>query len=126
MNTKAGQEDERLQAVRWCACGRPWVPAIGLYGTTEQTRCSACVLQDTVEQLRERLRHICRILVAEVGADGPCNAEEAAQRALVVIEQLRRAAAAVVEEVWPSLMPEDEPRMVESLRALERALSLRC
>jgi hypothetical protein len=41
--------------IRWCKCGQPWVPAAGLYGTTEETRCQACGLRDQVERLRVQL-----------------------------------------------------------------------
>lgn len=41
------------EKVRWCACGRPWVPATGLYGTTEQTECSACVLQKMLKRMEK-------------------------------------------------------------------------
>ena len=35
-----------VAGVRWCSCGQPWKPAAGLFGTTEETRCHACVLRD--------------------------------------------------------------------------------
>ena len=48
--------------VRWCACGQPWVPAAGLFGTTEETQCPGCTLRmmnkklgDELEQERVRL-----------------------------------------------------------------------
>ena len=31
--------------VRWCACGQPWLPAVGLNGTTDETQCQACTLR---------------------------------------------------------------------------------
>jgi hypothetical protein len=37
---------EAERDVRWCSCGQPWVPAAGLYGTTEETRCPGCVLRE--------------------------------------------------------------------------------
>lgn len=43
--TTTSLEADRLPRVRWCACGQPWLPAVGLYGTTEETACQACVLR---------------------------------------------------------------------------------
>lgn len=40
---------------RECECGQPWLPAVGRYGTTEETRCPACVLRDRLVKIeRER------------------------------------------------------------------------
>ena len=44
------RDDERLKLVRWCHCGRPWIAAGGLYGTTEQVECSTCVLQKMLKR----------------------------------------------------------------------------
>jgi hypothetical protein len=41
-----------LNDVRWCKCNQPWLPAVGLYGTTEETRCQACVLREMLADLR--------------------------------------------------------------------------
>ncbi len=43
---------------------------------------------------RGRLRRLCQMLVEAVGADGPCNAEDAAERAVEEITRLRALAAA--------------------------------
>jgi hypothetical protein len=50
------RNDERLKLVRWCHCGRPWIPALGLYGTTEQVECSTCVLQKTLKRKEAELK----------------------------------------------------------------------
>lgn len=44
---------------------------------------------DDLPMLRERLRRTTQILIDEVGADGPMNAEEAAHKAVAVIEAMR-------------------------------------
>ena len=59
---QAERELAKRDAVRWCSCGRPWIPAAGLYGTTEQTECSACVLQRSLKQA-ERERDALRVLM---------------------------------------------------------------
>lgn len=43
--TTTSPETERVHRIRWCACGQPWLPAVGLYGTTEETECPACILR---------------------------------------------------------------------------------
>lgn len=37
---------------RLCACGQPWVPASGLFGTTEETECPGCVLRRLLDTAR--------------------------------------------------------------------------
>jgi hypothetical protein len=39
--------------------------------------------------LRKRLRAVAQTLIAEVGADGPCDAEDAAANAVDIIRRLR-------------------------------------
>jgi hypothetical protein len=34
--------DPRLARVRWCDCGQPWIPAVGLFGTSDEPSCIAC------------------------------------------------------------------------------------
>jgi len=48
-----------------------------------------------VNRLEARLRRVAQILIAEIGADGPTNAEEAAMRAVEII----RAHRALKKEV---------------------------
>lgn len=45
-------DSERLRSIRWCHCGQPWIPAAGLYGTTEETECCACVLRRLLTEER--------------------------------------------------------------------------
>jgi hypothetical protein len=45
-----------------------------------------------LNELRERLRETAQILIAEVGADGPTNAEDAARMAVARMERLRELA----------------------------------
>ncbi len=47
-----------IQHLRWCACGQPWLPAAGLYGTTEETQCPGCVLRAASERDAEELRRL--------------------------------------------------------------------
>jgi len=48
-------------------------------------------LRAEVERLEARLRDTAQILVGAVGAYGPCDAEDAARRAVVEVERLRDA-----------------------------------
>ena len=41
--------------VRWCACGQPWIPAAGLYGTTDETQCQACTLRGMLSRALDTL-----------------------------------------------------------------------
>lgn len=43
-------EVARSRPIRECECGQPWRAAFGLYGTTEETRCQACVLRDMLKR----------------------------------------------------------------------------
>ncbi len=44
-----------MLGVHWCSCGQPWKLALGLYGTTEATRCHACTLREMLHDAeRER------------------------------------------------------------------------
>jgi len=55
--------------------------------------CTVEVLKHNIaraDKAEERLRVVTQILVSEVGADGPCNAEEAAQRAVGVIDKVEK------------------------------------
>ena len=47
-------------------------------------------LESENKRLRIRLRDTCQILVAAVGAEGPCNAEDAAQMVVSRIKQLEQ------------------------------------
>lgn len=48
------------------------------------------------DRLRGRLRETTQILVAAIGADGPCDAEEAAKRIVAELSSLRERLAALV------------------------------
>jgi chromosome segregation ATPase len=47
-------------------------------------------LRERIAELQGRLRSVCQTLVGAVGADGPCNAEDAAARAVERIAELER------------------------------------
>jgi len=73
---------ETWTRIRWCRCGQPFLPAVGLYGTAEEQRCQACVLRSVLE--RER----------GVAQSAACAASETAYRRCQKIakkEQKRRA-----------------------------------
>ncbi len=62
-----------------------------------------------VTRLSERLRQVCETLVAEVGASGPCDAEDAAERIVAEIQRLRATPPAAetgepCEHVWLGLI----------------------
>lgn len=67
------------------------------WGTVPLERCPETLirrvptlsLEDTDDKLKERLRLTAQILVAEVGADGPMNAEDVALKAVELIKSLR-------------------------------------
>jgi hypothetical protein len=76
------------ERVRWCDCGQPWIPATGLYGTTEETECPGCVLRrshtvqvDSDEQVSQ--------LVTEL-AEAEVRRNVAEQRATRLVERLER------------------------------------
>ena len=51
--TTIDSDAERLRRIRWCRCGQPWIPVLGLYGTTEETECCACVLRRMLAEERK-------------------------------------------------------------------------
>lgn len=84
-------EDERLRCIRWCHCGQPWIPAYGLYGTTEETECAACVLRRLLADERER--------TAREATTNKAYAKEMVQREKQAAEKAKRTAfAAALEE----------------------------
>ena len=52
-STAAG-ESTLPSDLRECACGDVWRPAVGLYGTTDETRCCACTLREMLKKERDR------------------------------------------------------------------------
>ena len=52
----------------------------------------AAAAENEADRLRERLRNVTQILIAEVGADGPMDAEDAAHKAVARMDNLRRLA----------------------------------
>jgi hypothetical protein len=46
-------------------------------------------LESENKRLRIRLRDTCQILISEIGAEGPCDAEDAANKAVAEIKRLR-------------------------------------
>lgn len=75
-----------------------WVWAI----ISEERRLREEVAEKDAEIMRHRLeaRRSCQILVACIGADGPCDADEAAERAVAEIERLRTDRARDVEAAY--------------------------
>ncbi len=71
--------------------------AVGLAPDMEkaalQTEVEALRAQVAAE--RQRSREACQVLVAEVGANGPCSVGDAAARAVAVIDGLRAQVAAL-------------------------------
>ncbi len=123
--------------LHWCECGQPWIPAAGLYGTTEETRCCACVLRDMVAALRverdgayEHQRDcLGRILeaVGEVYVEGHDTfADDAIPAVLRVVRERDEARAErdvyleyLVGELGRTETPEE---LVGELKALDRSL----
>ncbi len=60
----------------------------------EQARTAVAALIEREAALQVRLRSLCQMLVAAVGADGPCNAEDVAAR---LISERDALAARVAE-----------------------------
>ena len=52
----------------------------------------AAAAENEADRLRERLREVAQILIAEVGAEGPMDAEDAARKAVARMERLRELA----------------------------------
>jgi hypothetical protein len=70
--------------IRECECGQPWRPAAGLYGTTEETRCQACVLREMLQReraecdvLRRLLERVCPAPHLTLDADWLSEAKRA-------------------------------------------------
>lgn len=84
------------------------------WGTVPLERCPETLLrrvptlslEDTDDKLKERLRLTAQILIEEVGADGPMNAEDAALKAVKEIQSLK-----------------DEVKRLNSLLAANRLLT---
>lgn len=55
-------------------------------------------MRQTNAELHHRLRHVAQVLIAEVGADGPMDAEAAAERAVATILALRDEVARLRQE----------------------------
>ena len=49
---RPSNEVETFRGARKCSCGQPWIPASGLYGTTEETQCHACTLRKELDEAR--------------------------------------------------------------------------
>jgi len=68
------------------ADGRPGLDAYRELGA------KAAASENEADRLRERLREVAQILIAEVGAEGPTDAEDAARKAVARMERLRELA----------------------------------
>jgi len=63
---------------------------------TEQCTASNATKDAEIASLRDRLRDTAQILIAEVGATGPADAEEVARKAVSQIARLREALLGVM------------------------------
>lgn len=81
----------------WADCIEPDVMGVSsasdqdlaLMAAAPDLAATVVELHAEVAQLRARLRETAQILIAEVGADGPMNAEEAARKAVERMTSLR-------------------------------------
>ncbi len=62
---------------------------------TEQCTASNAAKDAEIASLRDRLRDTAQILIAEVGATGPADADEVARKAVSQIARLREALVAI-------------------------------
>jgi hypothetical protein len=65
---------------------------ISAYQAEELRRVSDAAVENEADRLRARLRDVAQILIAEVGADGPMDAEDAAHKAVERMALLRELA----------------------------------
>lgn len=63
---KMEKELAEWSGFRRCTCGQAWRPAAGLYGTTEETECPACILRKLYAG-SERERNKVRLEVSRLG-----------------------------------------------------------
>lgn len=106
--------------LRVCACGQPWRPAAGLYGTTEETRCHACVLRDLLKRADAEVERL-HVQLAGCGVaahDG--SLEQEAQResygwspAYADVLQLRRRHDALVGRLHSACHEERRDRLLD-------------
>ncbi len=69
--------------IRMCACGQPYLPTAGLYGTTERTECHACTLRKMLRRAEsERDAATTRAEAAEADVRFAVMRAEAAEREL--------------------------------------------
>lgn len=76
--------------------------------------------------LRERLRETAQILVAEVGADGPMNAEDAARKAVEQLQALRDErpdVLALIQRVMASAPVADKPEEKQFIGGITQLLA---
>ena len=87
---------DRNERISWCDCGQPWLPAAGLFGTTEETQCHGCTLRERLAREnveRERLsRDLARLtdawLCDACGLDVPEEVAIALSRAASQVREL--------------------------------------
>jgi len=97
----------------------PYWLARSVEGYAEQV---AAPLRQRIAELEGRLRSVCQTLVGAVGADGPCNAEDAAARAVERIAELEREKERLIEDRarFPD-RPDDVGNMIHAhIKNLER------
>jgi hypothetical protein len=97
--SNAHDQSMRFAGVRWCECGQPWKPAAGLFGTTEETRCPACVLKDMVAELEHKDAEAGELCRADRAAN--CDHEDQLHRQLARVycerDQARQLAMTLLE-----------------------------
>jgi len=75
-----------------------------------------------IASLRDRLRDTAQILIAEVGATGPADAEEVARKAVSQIARLREAllgASCQVTDFWSKTLSDGNRRLQQMLLNLD-------
>jgi hypothetical protein len=89
-----------------CEAGHPNMCCGQCSQQIEAAETALAAAQAENVQLHDRLRKTTRILIDEVGANGPCNAEDAATRSVIRIKSLRsllaQANAGAAERSPPS------------------------
>lgn len=91
------------------ACPRQSVGGCGTPGCrtmTHRVNDDLCPECRKTQWGRDRLRKTAQILIEEIGADGPMDAEEAAEKAVTLIKELRERVAWLSREREASIRDE--------------------
>jgi len=93
----AALKDHRAASIRWCECSQPWIPAAGLYGTTEETRCQACVLREMLHRDRDKVAAL----------------EEKLEARAKAVDAIAAGIHARIEKLTASLGPDPASRLAQ-------------